>query len=171
MRESQDICKKIGISDITEEDITKEELEDALEIYNLKITKEEMGDKDKYREMKNEDLRKPQKFLEDMNLEQCSVAMRVKCYMVDCPGNMRAKYKGREICLRCKLKPEFHGPNMRETQEHLEICQGYRDLRVGRDMANFADKVAYFADLTKEREKMFVNIRKAREKKLRQQKV
>ena len=38
-------------------------------------------------------------------------------------------------------------------------------------MANFADKVAYFADLTKEREIMFINIRKAREKKLRQQKV
>ena len=60
---------------------------------------------------------------------------------------------------------------MRETQDHLEICQGYRELRVGRDMANFADKVAYFADLTKEREIMFINIRKAREKKLRQQKI
>ena len=167
MREAQDICQKIGISDITQEDVSKEELEDALEIYNLKTTKEEMGDKQKYKEMKHEDIRKPQKFLQEMNLEECSVAMRVKCYMVDCPGNMRAKYKGREICLKCKLKPEFQGPGMRETQEHLELCSGYSELRVGRDLSNFTDKVAYFMDVIKEREKMFTNLRKAKEKKQR----
>ena len=60
---------------------------------------------------------------------------------------------------------------MMETQDHLDICQGYRELRVSRDMANFMGKVAYFADLIKERENMYINIRKDREKKLRQQKM
>lgn len=128
VKEAQDICIKIGIRDITEVDVTKEEMEDALETYNVKLTKEEMGEKIKYHEMKNEDIRKPQKFLEEMNLEECSIAMRVKSFMVDCPGNMRARYKGREDCLRCKLKPEFQGPAMRETQGHLEVCSGYSEF-------------------------------------------
>ena len=89
---AQEICRKIWIRDITKEDVTKDDMEDALEIYNLKLTKEEMGDKQKYHELKNEDIRKPHKFLEDMNIEECSIAMRVKSFMVDCPGNMRARY-------------------------------------------------------------------------------
>ena len=45
VKEAQEICKSIGIQDITIENVTKEEVEDALDIYNLKTTKEEMGDK------------------------------------------------------------------------------------------------------------------------------
>jgi hypothetical protein len=170
VKEAQEICQKIGMGDLSEEDVTKEEMEDAIEIYNLKMTKEEMGDKQKYREIKNEDIRKPQIFLKEMNLEQCSVAMRLKCFMIDCPGNMRAKYKNREVCLRCKLKPGFQGPAMRETQEHLEVCDGYRQFREGRDMCNFVHKVAYFTEIIKEREAMFARIRKAKQKKQRKEK-
>ena len=57
----------------------KEEMEDALVTYSLKLTKEEIGDKLKYQEMKNVDIRKPQKFLQEINLEECFIAMRVKC--------------------------------------------------------------------------------------------
>ena len=78
---------------------------------------------------------------------------------------MRAKYSGKEVCIKCKLKPELRGPNMRETQDHLEICQGYSEVRVSRDTANFADTFSNFANLIKEREKMFINILKVREKK------
>ena len=74
-------------------------------MFNLKMTKYELGDKKRYKDMKNDDIRKTQKFIEKMNIEECSVAMRVKCFMVYCPGNMKARYKGREVCLKCKLKP------------------------------------------------------------------
>ena len=171
VKEVQEICKKIGIRDISEEDVTKEEMEDALATYNLKLTNEEMGNKLKYQEMKNVDIRKPQKFLEHMNLEEYSIAMRVKCFMVDCPGNMRARYKGREACLRCTLKPEFQGPATRETQGHIEVYSGYSELRVGRDLAIWRDKVAYFADVIKDREKMRINIRKTKEKKIRRENI
>ena len=40
--------------------------------------KEEMGDKEKYKDIKNEDIRKPQQFLKEMVLEQCAIATRVK---------------------------------------------------------------------------------------------
>ena len=62
---------------MTKEDVTKEEMEDAMETYNLKLTKEEMGDKINYYETKNEEIRKPQKFVKEMNLKEWSIAMRV----------------------------------------------------------------------------------------------
>ena len=89
--EVKEICSKIGIADICENSVTKEEVKDALEIHHLKIMKEEMGDKEKYKDIKNEDIRKPQEFLKEMNLEQCAIATRVKCYMINCAGNMRGR--------------------------------------------------------------------------------
>ena len=96
--------------------------------------------------------------------------MRVKYVMVDCPGNMKARYKGREVCLKCKQKPGLQGLAIRQTQEHLEICEGYSKLREGRDLDKFDDKVAYFVEVIKERKKMLINIRKALEKKQRKEK-
>ena len=124
-----------------------------------------MGDKKKYQNIKNEDFRKPQDFMQDLNMEECCVAMRIKCYMIDCAGNMRSKYKGREVCLKCCLKPGVEGPDMRESQDHLEVCEGYKFLREGRDLYLFKDKVNYFQDLIKEREEMFIRIKKSKKKK------
>ena len=59
---------------------------------------------------------------------------------------------------------------MRETQDHLEICEGYSELKEGRGLANFGDTEAYFMEVIKEREHMLINIRKAKEKKQRKEK-
>ena len=72
-------------------------MEDALEIYNLKMTKEEMGDKQKYREIKKEDIRKPQKILQEMNLVEGSIVVSEKWFIIDCPGHMKPTYNGREV--------------------------------------------------------------------------
>ena len=162
--EVKDICKEIGIEDITKNEVSEEEMEDALNINHMKYIKEEMGDKEKYRELKNQDLRKPQKWLEELNLEECCIAMRLKCFMIDCAGNMRARYKGREECIKCRLPPGEEGPGMRETQAHLQICEGYSHLTQNRDLLVLKDKVNYFQDLIKEREKEFIKIRKAKER-------
>ena len=112
--------------------------------------------------MKNEDTRKMQKFLEDMSLEECCVAMQVKCFMIDWAGNMRAKYRGQEECLKCKSRLGIEGPGMQETQEQLEVCDGYRSIRTNRDLSNFKDKVKYLEYVVKE---MLKRIRRARMKK------
>ena len=49
------------------------------------------------------------------------------------------------------------------------ICSEYSDLLVGRDLAIFREKVAYFADVKEEREKMVINVRK--EKNMRRDKI
>ena len=84
------------------EDVTKEEMEDAMETYNLKLTKKEMGNKINYYETKNEEIRKPQTFVEEMNLEEWSIAMRVNYLATGGPGRKVGK------------------PQMRETQGPLE---------------------------------------------------
>ena len=66
----------IGIKDISKNEVTNEDIEDALNFNHMKNMKEEMADKENYRELKNQDLRKPQKFLEELNLEECWIAMR-----------------------------------------------------------------------------------------------
>ena len=161
VKEVKKICSELGIPDVTEHEVTKEEINDAIEIHHLKNLKEEMGDKEKYKEMKNQDLRKPQPFMKEMNLEQCAIAMRVKCFMINCAGNMRAHYRGREECVKCRPSQGVQGQGLRETQQHLEICEGYRSLRVGKDLEVFEDKVIYFQEVMKEREKTIKRTRKA----------
>ena len=161
VKEVKKICRELSIPDVTEHEVTKEEINDAIEIHHLKNLKEEMGDKEKYKEIKNQDLRKPQTFMKDMNLEQCAIAMQVKCFMINCAGNMRSHYRGREECVKCRPSKGVQGPGLRETQEHLEICEGYRSLRVGNDLEVFENKVIYFKEVMKERKKTINWIRKA----------
>ena len=84
---------------------------------------------------------------------------------------MKARYKGLEASFRCKLKPKFQGPAMCETLGHLEVCSEYSDLRAGRDLAIFRDEEAYFADVIKEREKILINVQKAKERNMRREKI
>ena len=112
-----------------------------------------MGEKVKCKDMKNEDLRKPEQFMKEVNLEQCAIAMRVKTYMINCAGNMRGRYRGREECGKCRLSPGVQGPGLRETQEHLEVCEGYKQV--------FKDKVLYFQEVIKEKEIMIKKMRKS----------
>ena len=157
----KEICRTLQIPDITENNVTREEVKDALDIHHLKNLKEEMGDKVKYRDMKNEDLRKPQQFMRELNLEQCAIAMRVKTYMINCAGNMKGRYRGREECGKCRLSPGLQGPGQRETQEHLEVCEGYQQLREGKNLHVFKDKVLYFQEVIKKREIMIKKLRKS----------
>ena len=59
VQEVKEICRTIQIPDITENNVTREEVKDALEIHHLKNIKEEMGENVKHTDMKNEDLIKP----------------------------------------------------------------------------------------------------------------
>ena len=146
-------------------EITREEIRDALEIHQMKTMREEMGDKPKYRIMKSEDTRKIQSCLKEMSMEECCMAMRIKCFMIDCAGNMAARYRGREECLLCRPRAGKEGPGLIETQDHLEVCEGYGHLRINKDFSNFKDKVKYFQEVVKEREDVFKKIKKAKRKK------
>ena len=84
--------------------------------------------------------------------------------MIDCAGNMRVRYRGREECAKCRLQPGEEGPGRRETQDHLHICQGYSHLRLKRDLLVFKDQVNYFQEVIKEQDTKLIKVRKAKEK-------
>ena len=68
VKEVKKICSELSIPDVTKHEVTKEDINNAIEIHHLKNIKEEMGDKEKYKEMKNQYLRKQETFMKDMDL-------------------------------------------------------------------------------------------------------
>ena len=56
----------------------------------------------------------------------------------------------------------MHGAGMKETQDHLEICDGYGKLREGKDLFDSKDKIKYFQEVIKEREEMVKKFRKTK---------
>ena len=142
VKEVKNIWSKLSIPDVTEHEVTKKEINNAIEIH----------------------LSKQHTFMKDMNVVQCAKAMRVKHFMMNCEGQIRLHYRGREECVKCRLSKGVQGPGLRETQEHLEVCEGYRSLRDGKDREVFEDKVIYFQEVMKERKKTIKRIRKARKR-------
>ncbi len=39
----------------------------------------------------------------------------------------------------------------RDTEEHIKVCPSYEDLRVGRDLSEDVDLVAYFTEVIERR--------------------
>ena len=78
--------------------------------------------------------------------------------MINYAGNMRGQ---EEECGKCRLSPGVQGPGQRETQEHLEVCEGYQQLREGKDLHVFKYKVLYIQEVIKEREIMIKKLRKS----------
>ena len=92
--EAAEICEEIGIPNIIEEEVSKREINDAIFWHNQKSIKEEMESLKKCKYIKNMDLRRRQEFMEDFNLEQCRMMMRISTMMVECTGNMPRLFKG-----------------------------------------------------------------------------
>ena len=157
--EVQNICKQIGVSNICQEEVTKEEVEEAIRTHHLKALKIEMEPMKKCKDIKNTDMRKIQTFLTTSNLEESCIGMRIKTYMIKCAGNMSRLYRGREECIMCILKPSVQGPNQWETQDHMELCSGYEHLKIGRDLINFQDKISFFTDALKLREETVLKMK------------
>jgi hypothetical protein len=82
----------------------------------------------KLEEIKRKDLRKPQEY-RTFGLEDCRMAFRLDCRMVECRANMKTRYKNDIRCRACAP-----ANNNIETQEHLEICSAYQHLHKGLDI-------------------------------------
>ena len=54
---------------------------------------------------------------------------------------------------------------MCKTQDHLEACDGYENLRNGKDLTCFKDKVKCFHKVVQERQDLMKRFRKAKKSK------
>ena len=96
------------------------------------------------------DLRQPQSYL-DWSVEECRMAFRLQTRMLDCRANMPTKYKRDMICRACRPDPATGMEGEEETQEHLEVCQGYGELWQGLGPLTPQSRVRYFMKLKAKR--------------------
>ena len=87
------------------------------------------------------------KYMENKAVGDCRVTFRIRTEMLDLKENMRNRYRATDTnCEAC----EDHVP---ESQAHVMICSAYERFRVGRDLGEDKDMVAFYRDVLLEREK------------------
>ena len=91
-QEVQEICLRVGLQDITIENIHRKEAQDALEFYFMKTAKEKMVGKEKYRHIINLDCRKMQPYMLRISLQLSRMKYLWNTEILDTRTTMKARY-------------------------------------------------------------------------------
>ena len=143
--EVDEICKEVGINNINENEVTKEEIEEAIYYHDYKEMKMEVSSYKKLDEIKNDDFTDLPEYMNDKSLENARMAFRIKSGMVNnIKMNFKGSYKHNLKCEKCELEED-------ETQCHAMICSGWADQRNGLDLANMSDMVVFFRRILDEK--------------------
>ena len=137
-KEVKEICKMLGVKDANKEMLEKEELEDAVFCHEYKEMKEEMSKCEKLKDVRNEDFRKEQEYMEEKGMGNARMAFRIRTKMVNkVKANFKNMYKDNLDCEYCDEK-------VIETQEHILECLGWREELGTLDVTTMKDKVEFF---------------------------
>ena len=143
--ELKEICREIGIDNINEKEITKEELDDAIYFHNYKEMKLEVSSYKKLETIKDEDFRELPDFMNDKSNKNARMAFRIKSGMVNkIKINFKGSFKPNLKCEKCDI-----GEN--KTQCHTMICPGWAEERDGLDLAMMSDMVVFFHRLLEDK--------------------
>ena len=153
-KEVTKICDEIGIADVNNSMVAKSEIKKAIINHHYEEMTIEVKKKTKLEYIKNEDLRKVQKYFEEKSAENTRMAFKIRTQMVpEIPANFKNKYrvKGTEteglVCTECE-----EGEIM--TQSHCLTCSAWADIREGLDLTDIKDLVTFFRKLLVERLKV-----------------
>ena len=80
--EVEEICKQIGLENIDEADIKKEEIEENVYYHNYKEMKDRMESYDELEDIKNDDFRKMQSYREIKSIDRVRMAFRIQSKML-----------------------------------------------------------------------------------------
>ena len=139
--EVANLCQVLALPNVGVTEVDKKVIKDAIRMHHLRELKKELSKYKKVENMANMDLRKPQDYLSNRSLHYCRTACRLQTQMFDCRANMPGKYGGLTECMNCVW-------GQVESQQHLEICPAFANLRVGKDLElNADDRVKYFMEL------------------------
>ena len=151
------ICEEIGIKDINNAQMTKQNIKSAIFEHHLADLKGEMEKATgKLAPIKNDDFRQVQDYFHIKSVETCRMAFRVRTQLVkDIPGNFKNKYRRKgtddsDAGLRCEYCNE--GEVM--TQSHCMVCPAWAELRMGMDLTDIKDLVIFFRRVLEERTRM-----------------
>ena len=89
------------MTDICKEDISKQEIQEAIVTHHLKTLKEEMKHLHKCDELIKTDMRTPQAYFSSKSLVKARIGFRIQTRMLDIPGNMPGKYQDKMVCEAC----------------------------------------------------------------------
>ena len=147
--EATRICNEIGLPDVCQEDVTKDEIKEAILNHHHADLKREMRGKEKCMELMMVDLRTPQSYLASTCLAEARMGARVQVRMIKCPGNMPGLYRRRMECETCEPWREVGEQPPISSQDHLRTCRAYQFLqREHKDMdIDFNVLTKYFMDL------------------------
>ena len=138
-REVRQICGIIGIPDINNQYLRKQEIKKALEISHFEDMMSKFESSKKLEDISLDNFREIQGYFNDQNLEAARMKFRIRTKMVNnIPGNFKNKYKNIPNGLKCTLCPS------QMTQNHCIECPEKVLFRQDLDMKDLDDLVVYF---------------------------
>ena len=142
-KEVAEIGKKLGMSD--KRVMEKEEMEEAVFMYNYKEMKEDMIRYEKLKDVKDEDYRKEQDYMKEKALANSRMAFRIRTKMVKkVKMNFKGMFKGNLNCEKCEM-------NVEETQDHIMECPGWREELGDLDVTTMKGKIEFFTRVLKKK--------------------
>ena len=144
------ICREINIPDVNNVWVTKEEIKNAVMKHHYQDMKKELDNSKKLMDIKEEDFSEVQDYFKEKSICNTRMAFKVRTKMLtEIPANVKNKFKKGDdglVCTYCK-----QGKIM--SQSHCLECPAWDKLRVGLDLTNIMDMVAYFRKLLDERDR------------------
>ena len=106
--------------------------------------KEDMESYTKLADIKHEDFREIQKYMEFKSVAKVRMAFRIRSKMVK-TIKLNFKNMNRDLnCDQCEMMEE-------ESQSHAMSCQGWEKERRGLDLENIEDAVQFFTRILQEK--------------------
>ena len=110
-----------------------------------------MDGKSKLEDIKHEDFRDVQSYMNNKSIAVGRMAFRIRCKMVaDIPANFKNKYKRNEEGLLCKYCDDKEVMN----QAHCTECVKWNEIRRDLDLTNIEDLVQFFINMMEEKSKI-----------------
>ena len=137
-KEVEVICKEVGLENVYEKEVRKEEVEEALFYANQKMIKEEMMRYEKLKSVKDGDFRKEQEYMKEKGVERARTAFRIRTKMLKkVKMNYKNNHRDNLKCENCDLMED-------ESQEHIMICPAWREEMGSLDVTVMKDQVEFF---------------------------
>ena len=151
-REAGDICEQLGIQNVNETVLSKKQFSQLVESAILteedKLLKSESANMDKMKVIQAESWGLKE-YVKSVNLYSVRSTWELRAYMLKVAGNYshHSRYLATDWrCQACQLQ-------VREDQDHLATtCDGYKDLREGKDMDDDKEMVDFFRMVMRRRE-------------------
>ena len=148
--EVRDICAEIGIPDLNYHDTPAGHIKKAILHHHDRNVFEEVSKSKKMMNHKNDDFSKVQNYMKGKSVDNCRMAFRIRCEMVnDIKGNFKDKFKrqGGEEALKC----DDCKSDQIQTQSHCLVCPHWEDIRRGLEFDQIEGLVKFFQRLLLER--------------------